>query len=76
MPRKAHAKPIRFTYCQVLIIYQLTNEESSVLIEYKDKKTKTIKSVKIPRNDSNEIFNRSGRIQKITVYHPTSTFIF
>ena len=65
-----------FTYCQVLIIYQLTNEESSVLIEYKDKKTKKLKSVEIPRNDSNEIFNRSGRIQKITVYHPTSTFIF
>ena len=65
-----------FTYCQVLIIYQLTNEESRILIQYKNKKTKAIKSIEAPENDSNDIFNRSGNIQKITVYHSTSTFIF
>ena len=76
--RREKLKPnqLGFTYCQVPIIYELTNKKSNILIQYKNKKTKAIKSVEIPKSDSIEIFNRSGNIQKITAFHSTSTFIF
>ena len=53
-----------FTYCQVPIVYQIS-ENDSLEISFNDGKTKTIDSLIIDEAISQQIFNRTGEVTQI-----------
>ena len=63
LPRNALA----FTWCQVPIVYQLS-EKNQLHLELKDGEKVVNDQLKLSNELSNEIFVRSGKIKQITVY--------
>lgn len=57
---------IGFTFCQVPVIYLLTEEESSIAITFDDQTT-TIEGDTLPQDISRLIFDRTGRVARIDV---------
>ncbi len=57
---------LAFTYCQVPIIYQLSEEESMELIKEND--TQIIRGRTIDSKNSDSIFERTGKILSVKVY--------
>ena len=64
-----------FTYCQVPIIYQLSEEDCSLSISFNNQSTKDISGNVLPSEVSNKLFSRSGEIKEITVNCLKSGFI-
>ena len=58
------ANAIAFTYCQVPIVYKLSNENSLTII-YKDNRVEEIESLTLDKSISNKIFERSGDVVQI-----------
>ena len=56
-----------FTYCQVPIVYQISEKES-LEITFKDGNSKAIESLMIDSEISKQIFMRTGEVAQITVY--------
>jgi hypothetical protein len=56
-----------FTYCQVPIIYRLS-DKNYMEIEKADGSLNTKESLELDANTSSSIFNRTGEVTKITVY--------
>ena len=64
-----------FTYCQVPIIYQLSEKDCSLSISFNNQSTKDISGNVLPSEVSNKLFSRSGEIKEITVNCLRSSFI-
>ena len=62
---------LAFSYCQVPIIYQLSEGEGVEII-LKDGKTQQSDTRILDQTTCNELFSRSGQIQKIKVKIPQS----
>jgi len=58
---------LAFTYCQVPIIYQLSNAEK-IEVRFKNNSVKTLDSLNLGKNYSQMLFQRSGEIEKIQVF--------
>ncbi|MBN2237185.1 MAG: hypothetical protein JW729_06470, partial [Bacteroidales bacterium] len=56
-----------FTYCQVPVIYKLSNE-NRIKIICEDAPTKVLDSLILDKSYSNRVFSRSGEVVKIIVY--------
>ncbi len=56
-----------FTFCQVPVIYRLSNE-NHLEIERKDGSISKTNSLQLDKETSKHIFNRTGDIVNITVY--------
>ncbi|MCF7569003.1 hypothetical protein L3X37_11600 [Sabulilitoribacter arenilitoris] len=56
-----------FTYCQVPIVYQISEKES-LEITFKNGNSKAIESLMIDSEISKQIFMRTGEVAQITVY--------
>ena len=65
-----------FTYCQVYIVYELTNKEVRILISYENNITETIYGNSLSADISNEILSRTGKIKQLKVYCPVTNFSF
>ena len=57
---------IGFTFCQVPIIYTLTEEEG-ITIYYKDGTSRQIEALGLDSDLSNQIFNRTGTVSRLLV---------
>nr|WP_230936065.1 hypothetical protein [Psychroserpens luteolus] len=57
---------LAFTYCQVPIIYKM-GYENWIEVETTKSSQKTLNSLVLDRNTSNEIFARSGLVERITI---------
>ena len=57
---------LAFTYCQVPIIYTISEEES-LEVEFRDKSTKIFETLYLDSKTSQQIFNRSGEVLHINV---------
>ena len=55
-----------FTYCQVPIVYQISQNDS-LEINFQDNVSKTFNSLTLDEETSQSVFNRSGEIQSIKV---------
>lgn len=55
-----------FTFCQVPVLYQLSDEEG-ILVEYKNGETKSFNSLQLDVSTSDEIFTRSGLVSLVKV---------
>jgi len=56
-----------FTYCQVPVIYKIAAENSLEII-YKDNSTSKIKNHDLDKTTSNQVFERTGDVQRIIVH--------
>ena len=55
-----------FTYCQVPVIYQL-GDSKSIQIYFSDNGSETSKELHLEKDLSNEIFDRTGKVEKLVV---------
>ena len=67
---------LAFTYCQVLIIYELKDVEQNISILYDDNEIEIIRGDSLSKEISAEIFARSGKIKEIKVCLRRSYFLF
>ncbi len=65
-----------YTYCQIPILYQLSEEDFSINIQYKDRKNEKFNGNKIKRKISNYIFKRNDIVREICVKIPKDILIF
>ena len=65
-----------YTYCQVPIVYHLSDKNSSINIHYTDGKMENIKSNKIRKAVSQSIFSRNDLIKEVRVECPASSLLF
>jgi len=56
-----------FTFCQVPVVYQIANE-NKLQIHYTNKEKTSNSELKLDKINSSNIFERNGKIEKITVY--------
>jgi hypothetical protein len=56
-----------FTYCQVPIVYTISEEEM-LSVQFKDGNTRTFKTLRLDKKTSDAIFNRTGEIVNIHVH--------
>jgi hypothetical protein len=65
---------LAFTWCQVPIVYQLDdNAEPGITMIRNDGEALQLPQLSLPAEDSNELFQRSGRIRHITVTFQTNS---
>jgi transcriptional regulator of NAD metabolism len=64
---RLEAESLVFTYCQVPIIYRLS-ETAAIELTLHDGTTRTIEGSSLEASDSSELFRRSGRIRRIDVF--------
>ena len=64
-----------FTYCQVPIIYQLSEQDCNISVSFKNQTTENISGNILPSEISNKLFSRSGEIKEIKVNCLKSSFI-
>ena len=57
---------LAFTYCQVPVIYKLS-EENKLKVFYEDGKSYSINDLRLDKNNSNKLFKRTSEIKKIVV---------
>ncbi len=68
------ANALAFTWCQVPLIYRLTNDaEPSLTVTWQDNSKETLSSVELSTETSAEVFARSGRIRQLTLTLPADT---
>lgn len=60
-------KSLFFTYCQVPIIYKLS-ENQSIDVEFKNGTSKSFQHLSLDQTISDLIFHRTGEVKKITVF--------
>ncbi len=60
---------LAFTYCQVLVIYEIS-DEASVTVHYDNGNKEVISGNELNSQLSSEIFNRSGRVRQLHVHVP------
>ncbi len=60
-------KTLAFTYCQVPIVYQLS-DKNKLKVFYTDGKAYEVNSLKIDQKNSDKLFKRTGEINKIVVF--------
>ena len=60
-----HQNQLAYTYCQVPILYTLTNNESCINLTFKDYSKKKINGNLIDKKNSHSIFDRTGKIKQI-----------
>ena len=58
---------LSFTYCQVPVIYKLS-DENKLKVFYTEGKTLEINSLKLDKKNSDKLFKRTGEIKKIIVF--------
>ncbi len=63
---------IGFTFCQVPVVYLLTEAQASVTITLDDGRATTIEGDTLPADTSRLIFDRAGRVTRIDVSIPKS----
>jgi len=56
-----------FTFCQVPIIYSIS-DQNKIEVEFYNKNSEEIKGLHLPKEISQEVFNRSGKVKIIHVY--------
>ena len=62
------ANALAFTICQVPVVYRLGEDGScATVISYSDDTEKTLEQLDLSAEDSAEVFDRSGRIRKLTI---------
>ena len=59
------ANELAFTWCQVPVVYELTDAAPSVTLTYNDGSTETLTELALSAEQSQELFLRSGKIQKL-----------
>ena len=64
-----------FTYCQVPIIYQLSEKDCSLSISFNNQTAKDISGNILPSEISSKLFSRSGEIKEVKVNCLKSSFI-
>ena len=64
-----------FTYCQVPIIYQLSEQDCNISVSFNNQTTEYISGCILPSEISNKLFSRSGEIKEIKVNCLKSSFI-
>lgn len=64
---KVDANALAFTYCQVPIVYHLSNEER-IELQFKNESSKIISSLNLGRDFSRLLFQRTGEIEQIDVF--------
>ena len=60
-----HENQLAYTYCQVPIIYTLSNNENYINLTFKDHSKKKINGNLINKKNSHSIFGRTGEIKQI-----------
>lgn len=58
---------LAFTYCQIPVVYKLSESESLILT-FADGKTENSSSLQLDEENSNKVFKRTGEIIKIDVF--------
>ena len=58
---------LAFSFCQTPIVY-VKSDYNKITVSYKDGKTEDYDSDMLPREVSSSIFNREGKIDRVTVY--------
>jgi hypothetical protein len=61
-----------FTFCQVPIIYFIS-DQNKIEVEFYTKKAEQIEGLHLPKDISQDVFNRSGKVKIIHVYIESST---
>lgn len=61
------ANALVFTYCQVPVIYQISNAEF-IEIEYNDGSIQKVESTMLPENESKILFDRTGELKALRVF--------
>ena len=56
-----------FTYCQIPVIYQLS-DKNAIDVFFKDDSKKEIDSLQLDTETSKKIFQRTGEVEKIIVF--------
>ncbi|MBT8189813.1 MAG: hypothetical protein KJO29_05250, partial [Bacteroidia bacterium] len=56
-----------FTYCQVPVIYSVSNE-NQITVEFISGQTKTFNTLRLSNEISEKIFNRTGEVDHILVH--------
>ena len=64
-----------FTYCQVPIIFQLSEQDCNISVSFNNQTTEDISGNILPPEISNKLFSRSGEIKEIKVDCLKSSFI-
>ena len=67
---------LAFTYCQVPILYELTNKEEKILVSFENNNTESFIGSSLSASLSNKIFSRSGEIKELKAYCPITNFLF
>ena len=65
-----------YTYCQVPIIYQLSEQDHNLSVSFNNQTSKNISGNILPSKISNKLFSRSGKIKEIKVFCKKSSFLF
>ena len=63
-----HQNQLAYTYCQVPILYTLTNNESYINLTFKDYSKKKINGNLIDKKISHSIFAREGKVKQIELH--------
>ncbi len=58
---------LAFTWCQIPILYQLNDSVTNLEVEWQDGNHQTMDVLELSKEQSNEIFMRTGRIKQITL---------
>ena len=62
------ANGLAFSFCQVAVIYTLTDSgKEGVVASYTDGSDTVIESLELPADLSSDLFDRNGRIHRLTV---------
>jgi hypothetical protein len=64
-----------FTYCQVPIIYQLSEQDCNISVSFNNQTAENISGNILPSEISSKLFSRSGEIKEIKVNCLKSSFI-
>ncbi|MBS3739504.1 MAG: hypothetical protein KGY51_11020, partial [Psychroflexus sp.] len=65
-PLTLKANQLFFTICQVPVIYEKSNKNKTI-IEFNDGSEKTIETLELPKDISNDIFKRTNQVKLIQV---------
>ena len=65
-----------YTYCQVPIIYQLSEQDHNLSVSFDNQTSENISGNILPSKISNKLFSRSGKIKEIKVFCKRSSFLF
>ena len=67
---------LAFTYCQVPIIYKLSEQDYNLSVSFNNQPEENISGNILPAEISKKLFSRSGEIKEIKVNCLKSNFIF